>query len=230
MKKTLEKKLAFKENGLIPVILQDHSNRNVLMAAYMNPEALERTLRTNEVHFFSRSRQTLWHKGLTSGNKMRLREVLVDCDRDALLLRVEPKGPACHTGSPSCFFTRWEKGRLKRIARPAGGASEILDRVYSVILDRKKNPQKGSYVSSLMRGGRDRILKKIGEEAGELIISSKNRKKAEIVWEVADLWFHTLVMMGAHGVTPREIYGELEGRFGKPGKIPKRGGKRGRKK
>lgn len=224
MKKRLSSLLKFKENGLLPVTVQDDRNDRILMTAFMSPEAVDKTVRTREVHFYSRSRKTLWHKGMTSGNRLLLREIRIDCDGDALLVRVEPTGPACHTGTPSCFFRRWENGRLKRVA-PEDGDARVLERVYSVILDRKKHPRKDSYVSSLMKGGRDKILKKIGEEAGELIIGAKNRKKSEIIWEAADLWFHTLVLMGYHGVRPADIYRELEGRFGRPGKT-----KRGRKK
>ena len=225
MKNRLSKKVLYKEDGLIPAVIQDYRNQRVLMMAYMSPEAVDRTIRTREVYFYSRSRKQLWHKGLTSGNKLIVKEVLIDCDRDTLLIRVDPTGPACHTGADSCFFRQWEDGRLKRTKKSATN-SDILDRVYSVILDRKRRPLKGSYVSSLFKGGRDRILKKIGEEAGELIISSKNSKKSEIVWEVADLWFHTLVMMGYHNVTLQDIYKELEGRFGKHPKTQKKGKKR----
>jgi phosphoribosyl-AMP cyclohydrolase / phosphoribosyl-ATP pyrophosphohydrolase len=225
MKKSLSGRMKFDGNGLIPVIIQDDRSLQVLMMAYMNARALERTVRTGEVHFYSRSRKSLWHKGETSGNTQRVKEIRIDCDQDALLIRVDPAGPACHTGSISCFFRKAEKGRWVRV-KDSSGFSEILDRIYSVILERKRKPLSQSYVSSLFKGGRDRILKKIGEEAGELIISSKNRKKSEIVWEVADLWFHTLVVMGYHGITPRDIYKELDGRFGKR----RPAGKRGRKK
>jgi phosphoribosyl-ATP pyrophosphohydrolase/phosphoribosyl-AMP cyclohydrolase len=225
MRNRFAARLTFNREGLIPVILQDDRSLRVLMMAYMNAEALERTLRTGEVHFYSRSRKSLWHKGETSGNTQAVREIRVDCDQDALLIRVDPSGPACHTGAVSCFFRTRKNGRLVR-AKETSGIPEILDRIYSVILDRKRKPLRDSYVSSLFKGGRDRILKKIGEEAGELIISSKNRKKSEIIWEVADLWFHTLVVMGYHGITPEDIYRELEGRFGKR-RSP---GKRGKKK
>jgi len=225
MKKRLSGTLTFDQNGLIPAIIQDHRSLKVMMMAYMNAEALKRTVRTGRVHFYSRSRKSLWYKGETSGNVQRVKEIRIDCDQDALLILVDPAGPACHTGAVSCFFRKKKNGRFVRV-KEESGLSEILDRIYSVILDRKRKPRRESYVSSLFKGGRDRILKKIGEEAGELIISSKNRKKKEIVWEVADLWFHTLVVMGYHGIAPREIYRELDGRFGK--KQPP--GKRGKKK
>lgn len=211
-KKGFTRRFSFKENGLIPVVVQDSRTHEVLMMAYMNPQALERTIRTGEAHFFSRSRKALWHKGATSGHTQRVKEIRVDCDRDTLLLRVEPDGPACHTGAPSCFYRRLDKGRLVKVSSPTR-VTDILNQIYAVIVNRKQRPVKGSYVASLFKGGSDAILKKIGEESGELIISSKNRKKPAIIWEVADLWFHTLVMMGYHGITPQDIYKELNRRF-----------------
>jgi len=220
--KDILKKLAFKEAGLIPVVVQDHQTLEVLTVAYMNPQALKQTLRTGQTHFWSRSRKALWHKGATSGHLQRVKEIRVDCDQDALLVRVETQGPACHTGAVSCFYREWVDGRLIRIKQPILMA-DILDRIYAVILDRKRRPPKRSYVASLFKAGRDEILKKIGEEAGELIISSKNQKKSAIVWEIADLWFHILVMMGYHQITPQEVYRELSRRFGRPGKTRHRG-------
>lgn len=202
------KNIAFNKDGLIPVIVQDHQTREVLMMAYMNITSLKQTLRTGETTFYSRSRKTLWHKGATSGNKQRVKEIRIDCDQDTLLVRVDPKGPACHTGAVSCFFRSLKNGRMKKI-QPPKAMADILDQVYAVILDRKKRKPKGSYVASLMKSGRDKILKKIGEEASEVIISATQKKKSDIVWEVADLWFHTLVMMGYHGISPEEIYREL---------------------
>jgi phosphoribosyl-AMP cyclohydrolase / phosphoribosyl-ATP pyrophosphohydrolase len=213
-KKNITPRFSFKENGLIPVVVQDDRTNEVLMMAYMNSQALERTIRTGQAHFFSRSRKAIWHKGATSGHTQRVKEIRVDCDRDTLLLRVEPDGPACHTGAPSCFYRRLDKGRLVKLS-PTTRFADILNQIYAVIVDRKQRPVKGSYVASLFKGGSDVILKKIGEESGELIISSKNRKKSAIIWEVADLWFHTLVMMGYHGITPQDIYKELNRRFGR---------------
>ena len=211
-KRGISRRISFKENGLIPVVVQDDRTGEVLMMAYMNPKALERTIRTGEAYFFSRSRKTLWHKGATSGHTQRVKEIRVDCDQDALLLRVVPDGPACHTGAPSCFYRRLEKGRLVKLSPPTR-TTDMLNQIYAVIMDRKKKPPKGSYVASLFKGGSDAILKKIGEESSELIISSKNRDKSAIIWEVADLWFHTLVVMGYHGITPQDIYKELSRRF-----------------
>ncbi len=202
------------QDGLIPAIVQDHRDDRILMMAYMNAESLARTIRTQQVHFWSRSRKTLWRKGATSGNRMRVEEIRLDCDGDALLVRVLPEGPACHTGEWSCFHRSLYNGRfLRRSTGPA--TALVLDRIFDVICDRKRHPRKGSYVSSLIRQGRDAILKKIGEESGELIIGSKNNRRAEIIWEAADVWFHTLVLMGYHNISPLEIYKELQRRFGK---------------
>ena len=211
----LPRGLKFNEDGLIPAIIQDHRDDAVLMMAYMNRDALEKTIRTGRAHFWSRSRKTLWRKGATSGNYLNIKEVRLDCDSDTLLVRVEPEGPACHTGQWSCFFRTVKNGAVRRF-KPSPSKALILDRIYDVILDRKRSPKRNSYVSLLLKSGRDRILKKIGEESGELIIGSKNNRASEIIWEVADLWFHTLVLMGHHNIAPADIYQELRKRFGLP--------------
>lgn len=209
--------LRFDSAGLIPAIVQDDRNDAVLMMAYMNQTALKKTLTTGRVHFWSRSRKKLWRKGDTSGNRMRVCSVQMDCDRDTLLVRVQAAGPACHTGKPSCFFTDLPL-KSSSLKTPSPSRSLVLDRIFDVILDRKKSPQKKSYVTHLLKSGRDAILKKIGEESSELIIGSKNNRRAEIIWETADLWFHSLVLMGYHGIPPADIYRELESRFGKTSK------------
>jgi phosphoribosyl-ATP pyrophosphohydrolase/phosphoribosyl-AMP cyclohydrolase len=217
----LPRGLKFNEDGLIPAIIQDLRDDSVLMMAYMNRDALEKTIRTGQAHFWSRSRKSLWHKGATSGNYLNVKEVRIDCDGDALLLRVEPEGPACHTGQASCFFRSVQNGSLRRF-KPSPAKALILDRIYNVILDRKRSPKPKSYVSLLLKSGRDKILKKIGEESGELIIGSKNNRASEIIWETADLWFHTLVLMGHHNISPADIYQELQKRFGKMSKTVRR--------
>lgn len=212
--KRLPTGIKFNGEGLIPAIVQDHRDNSVLMMAYMNRESLDKTIRTGQVHFWSRSRKTLWHKGATSGNYLTVKEFLIDCDGDTLLFRVEPDGPACHTGQRSCFFRTVKNGRIRRF-KPAEPKGLILDRIYDVILERKRSPKPKSYVSWLLTSGRDKILKKIGEESGELIIGSKNNRSSEIIWEISDLWFHTLVLMGYHNISPTDIYEELLRRFGK---------------
>ncbi|HUK55450.1 MAG TPA: bifunctional phosphoribosyl-AMP cyclohydrolase/phosphoribosyl-ATP diphosphatase HisIE [Nitrospiria bacterium] len=212
--KRLPAGLKFNAEGLIPAIVQDQRDNSVLMMAYMNRESLEKTMRTGQAHFWSRSRKLLWHKGATSGNYMNVQEIQIDCDGDTLLVRVEPDGPACHTGQRSCFFRTVKNGRLLRL-KPTSARALVLDRIYEVILDRKQSPKRKSYVSWLLTSGRDKILKKIGEESGELIIGSKNNRTPEIIWEIADLWFHILVLMGYHNIAPVDIYEELQKRFGK---------------
>lgn len=206
-------KLTFDAQGLIPAVVQDWRDGTVLMIAFMNKEALQKTLDTKTVHFWSRSRQKLWEKGETSGNKLALKDLFVDCDGDALLVKAEPVGPTCHTGEKACFFARLDQPKTKT-SEAWGG---ILERLYQTIQERKKNPSGESYTSKLMQGGIDKILKKVVEEAGEVALAGKGGKKNEIVYETADLLFHILVALGYHDVTPQEVYQELATRFGKSG-------------
>ncbi len=206
--------------GLLPVVAQEAGTGEVLMLAYANREALERTLQTGFAHYYSRSRQTLWKKGESSGHLQRVREVRYDCDADTLLYLVEQEGPACHTGAHSCFFrVLRETGESGVRSQESGetAAAEILDRIYRVILDRKKTLPADSYVAALLQKGKDAVLKKVAEEAGELILSAKGDQREAIIWEAADLWFHTLVALADAGITPAEVYDELGRRFGKKG-------------
>jgi phosphoribosyl-ATP pyrophosphohydrolase/phosphoribosyl-AMP cyclohydrolase len=210
--------IKFDRAGLIPAIIQDAASGDVLMMAYMNRKSLEKTLKTGITHFWSRSRKRLWQKGESSGNIQQVKSIHLDCDQDTLLVRVAQTRVACHTGQWSCFHQQLSDGQWVMMQNGSDlKKNPIFDRVYQVILDRKKNPRQDSYVSSLLKMGKDRILRKIGEESGELIIGSKNDQKAEIISEMADLWFHTLVLLGYHGITPQEIYQELEQRHGKSG-------------
>jgi len=211
--------LKFDEQGLIPAVLQDWRDGTVLMVAYMNREALEKTLETGIAHFWSRSRQGLWEKGATSGNRQRVREVFVDCDQDTLLITVTPDGPACHTGERSCFFSRLSDlvASCEGGARTTDAQGGVLDRVYETILARKRRPTAESYVASLFAAGQDTILKKVTEEAGEVLLASKGQKREAIVHEAADLLFHTLVALGYHEIPPTELYQELARRFGRSG-------------
>ncbi|MBI5755385.1 MAG: bifunctional phosphoribosyl-AMP cyclohydrolase/phosphoribosyl-ATP diphosphatase HisIE [Nitrospirae bacterium] len=224
------KQIKFDRRGLVPAIIQDCHTLAVLMLAYMNEDALRATIKTGLTHFWSRSRERLWQKGETSGHIQRVQKILYDCDADTLLLLVDQVGAACHTGNPSCFY-RGLHEKAETFSRGSGAEkvqlSEILNKVYDVIMDRRDKPAESSYVSSLYSSGVDKILKKISEEAGELVISSKNNNKDEIVYEAADLWFHTLVLLGYHGLTPQDVYKELEKRFGVSGlEKKKREGKR----
>ena len=219
--------LKFDERGLIPAIVQDAANGQVLTLAYMNDESLRLTLETGLTHFYSRSRQRIWQKGEESGHIQRVQEIYVDCDEDALLIKAEQVVAACHTGRRSCFFRRFhpsaevpEEVERKLFDPEAiyGGSLSILQQVFEVIRDRKANPKADSYVSGLFAKGQDQILKKVGEEAAELVVASKNGRPAEIIYELADLWFHTLVLLGYHGIAPQEAAQELRKRFGKKNK------------
>lgn len=214
-------RIKFDKSDLIPAIVQDDVTGEILMMAYMNRLALNKTLATGKVHFFSRSRARLWRKGETSRHELEVRSVFLDCDQDVVLVKARAKGPTCHTGRRSCFFRVIKNGRVRilpgSVLVPANLTSDLLQRIYEVILDRKHRPKKASYVSSLFKMGKDQILKKIGEEAGELIIGSKNNRRDEVIYELADLWFHSLVVMGYHGITLQDLYEELGNRFGKSG-------------
>lgn len=197
--------LKFDENGLIPAVVQDARTHRVLTLAYMNRESLAITLREGRTCFYSRSRRTLWRKGETSGNVQRVVRVTADCDGDALLVEVEPAGPACHTGEESCFFRPLE-------GAPDGGAAQArfsLDGLYGLLLDRKAERPAGSYTTYLFDKGREKILKKVGEECTEVIIGAMKDSREETVFEVADLTYHVLVLLAEMGVTPDEVRAEL---------------------
>ncbi len=209
-------KIKYDDKGLVPVIVQDAENGQVLMFAYANRESIGKTLDTGRTHFWSRSRQKLWMKGEESGNVQDVKEIYFDCDSDTVLVLVNQKGVACHTGKRSCFHTSLEKNGDSAPSFGGQTSGKTLEEVYGVIEDRKKNPREGSYVSGLFEKGLDKILKKVGEEAGETIIGAKNEDKKEIIYEVADLWFHSLIALSYFGITPEDIYEELGRRFGKP--------------
>lgn len=209
--------IRFDDTGLVPAIVQDWRDGTVLMVGFMNREALEHTLRTQYVHFWSRSRNVLWRKGETSGHYLMLKKVFIDCDLDTLLIKAEPVGPTCHTGNPSCFFQEVPDPAHMTACDIKNAHGGILDRLYDMVLERQRNPREGSYVASLLTGGADRILKKVVEEAGEVLLASKNQGRGEIIYEVADLLFHTVILLGHHGIRPEEIYEELGKRFGQSG-------------
>ncbi|MER3425430.1 MAG: bifunctional phosphoribosyl-AMP cyclohydrolase/phosphoribosyl-ATP diphosphatase [Nitrospiraceae bacterium] len=220
--------MVFDEQGLIPAVVQDWRDGTVLMVGFMNREALARTLDTKHVHFWSRSRKTLWEKGKTSGHYLLLKNLFVDCDHDTVLVKAEPIGPTCHTGEQACFFTQLNEYGTFETRKAADAAGGVLESVHRTILDRKQSPQSGSYVSSLFQGGLDRILKKVVEEAGEVVLGSKNDRREEVIYEVADLLFHVLVVLGYHGISLQAVYQELANRIGKSGLRleKKRGGDR----
>ena len=202
-------KIKFDKDGLVPAVLQDATTGEVLMVAYMNEESLEISKKTGRATFWSRSRGELWEKGKTSGNFMYIKEIRVDCDADCLLIKVEPAGPACHTGKRTCFYRDIEGGELDLEKKDN---SDILNRLMAVTLDRKVNPQEGSYTNYLFDKGEDKILKKVGEEAAEVVIAGKNRAKDEIAYEVSDLMYHMTVMLADNDMTWEDIFDELEKR------------------
>jgi len=213
----------FDEQGLIPAVVQDWLDGTVLMVGYMNQEALNQTLATKTVHFWSRSRKKLWEKGETSGNKLHVKALFVDCDRDTILVKAQPVGPTCHTGERACFFTAIDaEGRIESDKTGDAAAAGILEAVARTIAARKAHPQQGSYTTKLFEGGQDKILKKVAEEAGEVLLASKGGKRDEIVYEVADLFFHTLMVLGYHDVPLQTIYKELAKRFGRSGLRPEK--------
>ena len=202
--------IKFDEKGLIPAVVQNASNGEVLMVAYMNEETLKMTLETKKATFWSRSRNEIWIKGATSGNYMNVEEVRVDCDGDCILVAVTPDGPACHTGNRSCFYRVMDGDKLVEDTKPK--KSDILSVLTDVTLDRKANPKEGSYTNYLFDKGEDKILKKVGEEAAEVVIAGKNRDKDEIKYESADLLYHMTVMLVDNGLTWEDVFEELENR------------------
>jgi phosphoribosyl-AMP cyclohydrolase / phosphoribosyl-ATP pyrophosphohydrolase len=183
--------IRFDEKGLVPAIVQDAQSKEVLMLAYMNKESLQKSLETGETWFYSRSRGELWHKGATSGHTQRIVDMRYDCDSDALLVLVEPAGPACHTGSYSCFSHSID-GKVREVS-PHRFA--IINKLEEIIAKRDAERPEGAYTTYLLEKGIDKILKKVGEEAAEVIIAAKNRSHDELKWEVADLLYHLLVLL-----------------------------------
>jgi phosphoribosyl-AMP cyclohydrolase / phosphoribosyl-ATP pyrophosphohydrolase len=206
--------LKFDAHGLIPAIIQDYSNGQVLMMAYMNKESFEKTLETGKTWFYSRSRQKLWNKGETSGHFQLVKDLFYDCDADTLLVLVEQTGVACHEGVKSCFHYKIEQEAVVDIENKhqISAGSNVLNEVYDVIMSRKAEMPEGSYTTYLFTKGLDKILKKVGEETAEVIIGAKNRDKAEVVYEVSDLLYHLTVLLAEQGVTPEEVFKELSGR------------------
>ncbi|MBR1623288.1 MAG: bifunctional phosphoribosyl-AMP cyclohydrolase/phosphoribosyl-ATP diphosphatase HisIE [Pseudobutyrivibrio sp.] len=191
-------------DGLIPAVVQDFQTGEVLMVAYMNEESLNATIRTGKMTYFSRSRQSLWVKGETSGHFQYVKSLTADCDFDTILAKVSQVGVACHTGAPSCFFN--EIVKKEYVER---NPLKVFEDVYAVILDRKKNPKEGSYTNYLFDKGLDKILKKVGEEATEIVIAAKNPDAEETKYEISDFLYHLMVLMAEKGVTWEDITSEL---------------------
>ena len=202
-------RIKFDANGLVPAIVQDAATGTVLMLAYMNRQSLEKTLETGTTWFYSRSRQELWNKGATSGHVQTVKEMFYDCDGDTLLVKVDQIGAACHEGTYSCFSRRFGEAESTLTERQALPAAAVLTELFAVLEDRRDNPQEGSYTSSLFAKGEDRILKKIGEEAAETIIAAKNHSQGEVIYEMADLWYHCMVLLAAHNIDFAALIAEL---------------------
>lgn len=195
-------KVKFDSKGLVAAVIQDYKSNNVLMLAYMNKESLLKTYDTGFTWFYSRSRRELWNKGESSGNTQRVMEMSYDCDGDTLLIKVEQIGVPCHTGADTCFFNPISKAEDNK-------KSNVICELYSLLLQRKNKPLDGSYTNYLFNEGKDKILKKIGEEASEVIIGAKNQSKDEVIYEVSDLIYHLLVLLVDMEITIQDIADEL---------------------
>ena len=196
----------FDVNGLIPAVVQDAQSKEVLTVAYMNEESLAKTIETGETWFYSRSRQELWHKGATSGNTQKVVAIKADCDQDSLIVEVIPAGPACHNGTTSCFT----ETLFSVEERP--GSVAILPELVNVIAQREIDMPEGAYTTYLFDKGIDKICKKVGEEATEVVIGAKNRDKEEVKWESADLLYHLLVLLQEQKVNVYEVLDVLQKR------------------
>lgn len=207
-------KIRFDEGGLVPVVAQDAATGDVLTLAYANREAVERTLATGEAHYYSRSRKELWRKGATSGNTQRVAEVRLDCDGDALLYRVKPRGPACHTGERTCFFTTMAGEGVGVATEKNGGASfgAVVERLAGTIADRHREMPEESYTAGLIRSGPERIAQKVGEESVEVVIAALREDR--LAEETADLVYHLLVLLEERGVGIDAVAGVLRDRHG----------------
>ena len=203
--------IKYDKDGLMPAIAQDAVTGAVLMQAYMNAEAFEKTLKTGQAHYYSRSRKKLWRKGEESGHTQKVVKIMSDCDGDCVLLKVLQTGPACHTGEQTCFFNE-----LKSFGESYNAS--ILYDISDTIKDRKANPQEGSYTNYLLDKGIDKICKKVGEEASETIIAAKNKDNVELSNEISDLLFHLLVLCESCGLELEEVFKVLAERHAAPRK------------
>ncbi|MHA7965403.1 bifunctional phosphoribosyl-AMP cyclohydrolase/phosphoribosyl-ATP diphosphatase HisIE [Paenibacillus sp. CAU 1782] len=214
-----ELKIKWGADGLVPAVVQDAASKEVLMLAYMNEESLKLSIQSGTTWFWSRSRSELWNKGATSGHTQRIVSMAYDCDGDTLLVRVVQQGPACHTGKYSCFFNHIPtSGGDEGLSQSAGGGDrfEVLGKLESVIAERYAERPEGTYTSYLFDKGVDKILKKVGEEAAEVIIAAKNADNDELRSEASDLIFHLMVLLKERGLPLDDIMSELSKRDGKP--------------
>jgi phosphoribosyl-ATP pyrophosphohydrolase/phosphoribosyl-AMP cyclohydrolase len=211
--------IKYNPDGLVPAIIQDNKTGRVLMLGFMNEEALKKTVETGYTWFYSRSRARLWHKGEMSGHTQKVSEIFYDCDADALLIKADQTGVACHEGTFSCFTRKLgqkencaAENADTAVLSDAGKLSDIIYELYDIISDRRENPKESSYTTYLFDKGQDKILKKIGEESAETIIASKNQDSREVISEMADLWYHSLVLLNYHKIAPSELLLELKSR------------------
>ena len=208
----------WEKSELLPVIVQDADNNEVLMMAYMNREALELSLQTKTAHYFSRSKQRIWKKGESSGHTQAIQSFFIDCDNDTLLIKVRQEGVACHTGRRSCFFTELESGAaVSEVQVDTAAMYGVIDELYHTILSRKNADPESSWTAKLFAKGENTILKKVVEEAGEFSFAVKDDDEEEIVYEAADLTYHVLVALGYKNISPDRIKQELARRFGMSG-------------
>jgi phosphoribosyl-AMP cyclohydrolase / phosphoribosyl-ATP pyrophosphohydrolase len=197
--------LNFSMGGLLPVVVQHHISGQVLMVGFANAESIQKTIETKHAWFFSRSRQRLWEKGETSGNYLHVKTIKVDCDADALVYLCEPAGPTCHTGEPSCFYRVLDE--LPTVETSGEAAAHLFD---TILARQRSGDPNTSYVAKLLHAGVDRVAQKVGEEAIETVIAAKNSDREEVAREVADLWFHTFILLAQQGVTPEDVWKVLE--------------------
>jgi phosphoribosyl-ATP pyrophosphohydrolase/phosphoribosyl-AMP cyclohydrolase len=213
-------KVDFKKgNGLVPAVVQDASNDRVLMQAYMNEEALRLTLASGKTHFWSRTKGRLWLKGEESGHHSLVQNVVLDCDNDAILFKVQQIGPVCHTGEETCFYKPIKPEEVLAVD------AKIVERIFEVVKERIRNPTQKSYVSSLTAKGEDAVLQKIGEEAVEIVLAAKEDNAKEVTHEAADLLFHIMVLFAKKGYTLNSIFKELERRHKNKTETPQKQGK-----
>lgn len=207
-----------KMEGLIPVITQEASTGQVLMLAYMDKQALELTLETNIAHYFSRSKQRIWKKGESSGHTQEVVDILVDCDDDTVLLKVNQTGVACHTGRKSCFFTSIKTDEeVEKIEVDTTAAYGVIDTLYHTICEKRNDDPKTSYTAKLLQGKENSLLKKIVEESGEFTFAIKDNDEEEIIYEAADITYHVLVALASKNISPDRVKQELARRFGMSG-------------
>ncbi len=207
-----------KMNNLIPVVTQDVSTNEVLMLAYMDKEALSLTISTKQAHYFSRSKQRIWKKGESSGHLQNVKNIMLDCDNDTLLLKVEQIGVACHTGRKSCFFTDLETNEtVSNVEVNTTSAYGVIDTLYHVIQSRKNDNPETSYTAKLLKGKQNSMLKKVVEEAGEFSFAIKDNDTEEIIYEAADLMYHCLVALSSKDINPDRVKQEIARRFGLSG-------------